>query len=333
MTTSTVTPEIVEFAQGVRAALADLPAEEVDDLTEGLEADLAEAYAEDLQRELPDPAAYATELRAAAGLPVRASAKAGVLSGLAQGWKDTRADIAIAIRRNPALASAVDFLGELRPAWWILRAWLATWIVGAVVGRDGGILPHDAWWFVLAAAIVVSVQWGRGRWLFRGLGPVIVIGNVAALVLLLPVVAEANSRSGNYYGAIDDSGYADASTELTGVYLNGTQVTNIYGYDAKGRPLQNVQLFDQDGNPLATSVPGGSGCLTNECNENGLWVPATLRNGAIAWNVFPMKMVKADPDNDGGYRAAPGAEPEERPLPFNQVPPLITTEKVAKSNE
>ena len=43
MTTSTVTPEIVEFAQGVRAALADLPAEEVDDLTEGLEADLAEA--------------------------------------------------------------------------------------------------------------------------------------------------------------------------------------------------------------------------------------------------------------------------------------------------
>ena len=83
MTTSTVTPEIVEFAQGVRAALADLPAEEVDDLTEGLEADLAEAYAEDLQRELPDPAAYATELRAAAGLPLRAkAAKTGVLAGL-----------------------------------------------------------------------------------------------------------------------------------------------------------------------------------------------------------------------------------------------------------
>ena len=79
MTTSTVTPEIVEFAQGVRAALADLPAEEVDDLTEGLEADLAEAYAEDLQRELPDPAAYATELRAAAGLPMRTKgAKSGV---------------------------------------------------------------------------------------------------------------------------------------------------------------------------------------------------------------------------------------------------------------
>jgi hypothetical protein len=191
MTTSTVTPEIAEFAQGVRAALADLPAEEVDDLTDGLEADLAEAYAEDLQRELPDPAAYATELRAAAGLPMRTKpAKGGVMSGLVQG-----------------------------------------------------------------------------------------------------------------------------------------------GYDAKGRPLENVQLFDQDGNPLATAVPGGNGCLDSDCGEYGLWAPATLRDGTVAWNVFPMKMVTAEMDNDGGLRAAPGAQPQKRPSPFVRVPALVTPQKVAKSND
>ena len=50
MSTSTVTPEIRRFADGVRAALADLPADEVEDVTEGLEADLAESLAEDLRR-------------------------------------------------------------------------------------------------------------------------------------------------------------------------------------------------------------------------------------------------------------------------------------------
>ena len=39
MTTTTIPTEITDFAGRVRAALGDLGAEEVDDLTEGLEAD------------------------------------------------------------------------------------------------------------------------------------------------------------------------------------------------------------------------------------------------------------------------------------------------------
>ncbi len=185
MTTSTVTPEIVEFAQGVRAALADLPAEEVDDLTEGLEADLAEAYAEDLQRELPDPAAYATELRAAAGLPQRVKGpRSGVFAGLSAGWKDTRADLKVAIRRNPVLASAADFLVSLRPVWWITRAWLAAWLVAAFFGNERGYGMAGTWWLVFAAFVVVSVQWGRGRWHGNGVPTLIAIGNVIAVVAL-----------------------------------------------------------------------------------------------------------------------------------------------------
>jgi len=47
MTTMTATdPAIEEFATAVRAALGDLPADEVDDLTDGLEADLTERAAD-----------------------------------------------------------------------------------------------------------------------------------------------------------------------------------------------------------------------------------------------------------------------------------------------
>ncbi len=242
MTTSTVTPEIVAFAQGVRAALADLPAEEVDDLTEGLEADLAEAYAEDLQRELPDPSAYATELRAAAGLPMRTKAKTGVLAGLAASWHDTRADVAVAIRRNPALASAVDFLGELRPAWWIVRAWLAAWLVASFFGNERGYGMAGTWWLVFAAFAVISVQWGRGRWHGPAVPALIVVGNVIAVVALLPVMAAADdggSGSGDF-----DQGFqsgVDATVNdpsLKGLAFNGHLLENIYAYDAQGKPLQ-----------------------------------------------------------------------------------------------
>jgi hypothetical protein len=127
--------------------------------------------------------------------------------------------------------------------------------------------------------------------------------------------------------------YASAEQDLTGVYSNGTEVTNIFGFDAKGRPLANVQLFDQDGNPLATAVPGANGCLDSECGENGMWVPSTLRNGTVAWNVYPMKMIKAEMDDDGGFKAVPGAQPEKRPSPYVRVPALVTPEKAAKSND
>ncbi len=323
MTTSTVTPEIAAFAQGVRSALADLPADEVDELTGGLEADLAEAYAEDLQRELPDPAAYAAELRMAAGLPARGKAKPGIVSGIAQNWHDTRADLTAALRRNPALGGVAEFLVVLRPAWWVFRAWLATWLVAAFFGSQQGYWFNGAVWFVvLAAFVVVSVQWGRGQWRTRGLAPIIVLGNVVAVLLALPVLAHAADGRTVYVS----EGYVQE--DLTGVYLNGNAVTNIFGYDADGRPLSNVQLFDQDGKPLATSVVGGNGCLDPECEKQGLWVPATLRTGVAAWNVYPMRMIEAEADaQELLLQPVAGAEPQERTSPFVKVPAVMPAPK------
>ena len=63
-----------EYVERVRAALADLPPEDLDELTGGLEADLREQAGElppgtDLAAAFGAPTAYAAELRAAAGLP------------------------------------------------------------------------------------------------------------------------------------------------------------------------------------------------------------------------------------------------------------------------
>jgi len=310
--TTTVPAEIASFAAGVRAALADLPQEEVEELTEGLEADLAEAFREDLARELGDPAVYAAELRAAAGLPAPVAdgeTRAGLV---ASGIDTVRAfgrDVRAFVADHPGLAKVVAFVVSLRPAWWLVRAWAAWVCLDAVVGFGGLLL--------LVALAAGSVWLGLRTWpgWFSG---VIVVGNVVAAVVVLGMAAS--------FPASLSSGYADESfdyaEDLTGVYLDGQQVTNIFAYDAAGQPLSDVQLFDQDGNPLATSVDGGNGCLDADCLTNGLWLPMQLVTGQDVFNVFPMTMVEARWDEHGNLVPVSGARPTERVAPFLQVPAL-----------
>lgn len=326
------TTQIVTFAAGVRAALADLPAEEVDDLTEGLEADLAEAYAEDLQRELPDPLAYATELRSAAGLPVR-EPKRGPFGGLAAGWADTRRDLLVTICRNPALASVLEFLAVLRPLWWVVRAWLATWLLAAFFGMERGYSVDGTWWIVLVAFVVISVQWGRGLWQANGVPGLIVVGNVVAAVALFPVLAAASDWGGSGNGAYD-AGYSAGSDAVLddpaveGLSFDGHLLENIYAYDAKGRRLTNVQLFDVDGNPLDTNRNGD---VTQMIPD-----PATLETGAEAYNVYPLALTKMIWDENGQLVPEPTPDVDKtrafRDGPFLKVPAVQDAEKVAKVN-
>ena len=329
MTTSTVTPEIVTFAQGVRAALADLPADEVDDLTEGLEADLAEAYAEDLQRELPDPAAYAAELRLAAGLPVRAKVKGSAFAGVGDSLRDTRRDLGVAIRRNPALAGIADFLITLRPVWWVLRAWLATWLVASVFGGQQGYWFGSTGWFIVFAAFaVISVQWGRGEWGGKGVAPLIVLGNVFAAIVLLPVIAAADDWSStDYYADAYAGGQPEQSTGMT---LDGRSVTNIFAYGADGKPLTSVQLFDQDGRALVTHLdPFRDECGDGECEftADGLAAaPVQLETGVPARNVFPLSFLTGLMDEvTNEVSPDPKAVPEPAKAPFVKVPAVMPT--------
>lgn len=329
MNATTLPTEIIAFAAAVRAALADLPADEVEELTDGLEADLAEAYAEDLARELPDPTAYASELRGAAGLPTP-TPRRGRVASIAARLSETGADVRRRARSHPASAAVWDFLVTLRPAWWIIRAWAAFQCFGVLLGFAGDLLPGSVvQWALMLGLAAGSVFLGQGTWPRWGHG-LIVAGNVFAVFVLLLALPQVPTRADVWQGQetdgyYDGGGYYPDDNDGTGVYLDGNEVTNIFAYNARGQALHGVQLFDQDGNPLTTSVPGGNGCLVtgewDECATPGAWVPTQLETGATAWNVYPMKM--AESSFDDPMTPVPGAVAQDRPAPFLKVPALF----------
>ncbi|WP_238012644.1 hypothetical protein KZZ52_55710 [Dactylosporangium sp. AC04546] len=230
------------YLERVSAALADLPAEVRDDLLEDLPAHFAEVLAEQggsLVDRLGPPAAYAAELRAAAGLePVAAAAKGGPLNRLAPLVARTGRWLSVVDRRVGQLIGyprAWDFLVLLRPAWWIARA---VCVVVLIFAAD--IIPTDRLddpigWLFLAVAIVISVRMGATgrprtpRWLGWAGTAVAVIG---ALVVLA-----------------DWSGVSRVSSG-TGYYDRWSYVTDVFPVDSSGRPLRDVSLYDQDGNPI-----------------------------------------------------------------------------------
>src|SRR4051812_35407825 len=139
------TPEIRLFVRAVRERLADLTEEEREELTGGLEADLNDLVEERGVDALPEPADYARELRAAAGFdPEMRSVRTrrGVGAALT-------AFLDAAHARWDALVVGLPgdpwgLLVVLRPAWWILRAWVALQAVDLVWGNgsyDLGLSP------------------------------------------------------------------------------------------------------------------------------------------------------------------------------------------------
>jgi hypothetical protein len=342
MTTSTVAPEIVAFAKGVRAALSDLPPEEVDDLTEGLEADLAESLAEDLRRTLPDPVAYAAELRTAAGVPPRKTERRGLAAELGRARDRARERLVAERDRNPAVASALDFVVTLRPAWWLVRAWVATWLLAWIFGVQDGWWFGGVFWIVLPVLALVSVQWGRGRWDFPSRRQLVLAGNVLAAVALLPVLAASSSSAHRHdFDQGYELGLADAADagESSGLSLGGDPVTNMFAYDAAGNPLTGVQLFDQDGRPIdpfGLRQGDGKPCVDDGCSS--LFVPSALVTGKDVYNVFPLDAIASAADADGQSAPAPGATPTPEPAPFAQVPAVQpsaapTPQPVAPPNE
>lgn len=306
MSTSTVAPEIAAFASAVRAALADLPAEEVDDLTEGLEADLAESMAEDLRRTLPDPVAYAVELRLAAGLPRRTEQPPrGAFSRLAAVWQSARVEIAEALDRNPSLGEFASFAGALRPAWWVLRALIAAWLLAMFFGSESVAVVASMLF------VPISVQWGRGRWSFPGVKGLVVAGNVLA-VLAVPAMASAG-----WWGSHDTSySYSPDVPSQSGLSMDGRPLDNVYAYDAAGNKLTGVQLFDVDGTPLTV------GSHVDE--TQALPSPATLETGAKVYNVYPLAITRMTYDDLGDLVPDPSPDPDKAAAyangPFLKVP-------------
>ncbi len=104
---------------------------------------------------------------------------------------------------------------------------------------------------LMALLLLVSVQWGRGRWSGRRVLRGIRIGVTVLAVLLTPFTLVALSSS--LQSLLWDSQSQAASPGYTpGLSVDGQRVRNIFAFDAEGNAIPTVQLFDQDGNPLTT---------------------------------------------------------------------------------
>lgn len=325
---STAQDEIVVYVSAVRSALTGLPPETREELLEDLPEHLAEVLSEGtgtLVERLGSPEAYAAELLATAGF----------VGGFPDPPKSGRTDLllerrdqALALlrrldaRMGPALghAKASDFLRLLRPAWWVLRGYLAAMVIAGILDGSGqplGLLPRVggsliAAMLLLAGCVTASVwlarqdvgarKWGRYA-LYSGTTLLVVVALTGFLS------ADGLARS-NYY---EDAGYYDPNP-----YSN---VQDVFVYDHQGNLVPGARLFDQDGSPIQL---GNAWCQdeTTGASEHSrsMGYPYCPENQ-------PFRAPSLDPSAgaDPSRSAAPSAPaaPSGRPGPAASVTPSV----------
>ncbi|RZU73316.1 putative membrane protein [Micromonospora kangleipakensis] len=249
--------DIADYVDRVRAALADLPPAVRDELTEDLPEHLAEVAAEadgSLVDRLGEPEAYAAELRAAAGAGEPLGGRGGPDRRIAAAAHRARARLSgLDVRLGPLLgyAKASEFLRLLRPAWWVLRGWLAALLFSAALGEPSGLLPRlgdsaVAGLFLLAGGVLASVWLGHRSPGLRGWPRRLLRLGTAALLLFsfaMLVNVDQNARS-------DEFGYQGVS-----VGDRYDSVQDVFVYDSEGRLVENARLFDQNGVPIRLGYP------------------------------------------------------------------------------
>ncbi|MFC8732788.1 hypothetical protein ACFT5B_10045 [Luteimicrobium sp. NPDC057192] len=381
---------VADYARAVRAELDDLPADTVDDLTDGLEADLLDALADTpvgfsrpdggprpgadradtvvapsaggtadsgapgagaapssdvpftattLATRFGTPAAYAAELRSSAGLRPRVVAQgAATRRSMGAAWAETRAGWAQQWRElkdAPGWKPVFEFLEVLRPAWWVGRAWV---LVTALLWtqRPVALLPENLLgWVLLLAAVVCSVQWGRGAWrLPHRWDWVGRLMGTTAVVLLVPTFATAYSEGGasSSDGASSYAQGARDATPTDGVFVDGQRVDDLFVYGPDGTLVDGARVYDGAGRPVLTADPSELGSLHDDVAQPWLAVPSYDRSGRQVWNAYPLERAQvaldeygnAQYDDQGMPTAEPGVAPTAPVAPFDQMSPLVS---------
>jgi hypothetical protein len=255
--------DVTTYAAIVRDQLADLPAIERDVLLEDLEQHLAEVAAEgegSLADRLGPPEDYAVELRAAytAG---HQTTETRQTTQTAQATQTNGAHLAESVRAAAARVIDSDwarqilgFLPELRPAWWVLRAYLAVLILVAAFSRGYGLGPIPnpttkrglAEILAMGVAIWISVRVARRNRPLPRPGRV-VAASVNALIALVGTAILANMAMFPSPQMISTG--SPEQPPFAAAFAAGP-TTNIYVYSQDGKPLTNVLLYDQDGRPI-----------------------------------------------------------------------------------
>src|SRR2546422_3106535 len=251
MTTDDRASDVPTYAAAVRAALSDLPHDQSEALLDDLEDHLREIAAEagaPLTERLGPPDQYAQELRAAYG--------AAQSSKLQRDPSLRRLQRAVGSVTSSAWYQQLRaFLPELRPAWWVLRAYLVVLILTAALSPGYNLHPipnpfsSRGLLEILATigAILLSIRLGRRKHpLPAGRRRLAIGANIVIALLALPVLASMGTFPSM---AMVERGTAGQSPGFATGYGPG-DVSNIFPYSRDGKPLTDVLLYDQEGQPL-----------------------------------------------------------------------------------
>jgi hypothetical protein len=259
------TRQAQDYLAAVEHELGDLSAEDRDALVEDLALHLEALAAEDDDRPLAvrlgEPAAYAADLRAAAGLPARPAADHPASPGLQQ-WLARVRSTAAHRRARPVLREIRRLLADLRPAWWVLRGYLVV-LLPSLLAHDGVRdfpVPapggsHVLGGLLVLAAVVGSVILGR-RSLSRPMAAVVALAGAALAVTTLVVVQSAAATVTALAAAHNPwpDPLPEAAQGKYPLLSRHGPVTNVLPYAADGTPLEGVLLYDQDGRPLRVGL-------------------------------------------------------------------------------
>lgn len=195
------------------------------------------------------------------------------------------------------------FLSELRPAWWVLRGWLALVALGVLSGYRALVVPFGVLLGppLVVAAIVLSVRLSRRAQLRSVRQPhqrLLAAGSNALLALLaLIAFVGLQQRSDMGYAGPMPAGFPSAGGTLA--RMDGSPITNIYPYAGSGQPLSGVLLYDQDGRALDNlSVTTRDGQTIERAIPSGAPPPPA--------NAYPQHQRLVSGDGTGGVPDLPG---------------------------
>lgn len=246
--TTTERPDVEAYLAAVRRELADLRANERDELLADVEASLLDAAEESdapIAARLGPPADFAAELRAAAGLASHESVRSPKRPLLATVWRSERA---VALRRA---------LVELAPLWWVARGYvviaLLAWVVDSGWSVSLPVVPRlgspETGLVLLLLAVASSVALGLWQRRHSRAGTLSLALNVILALAAVPAAGDLLERASNRLYA--DAYYVpDTAPPSSGLVNDGVPVENIYPYSRDGRLLLDVLLYDQFGNPI-----------------------------------------------------------------------------------
>jgi hypothetical protein len=309
-TTLDLPPDVAEYLRVVRDALADLPADERDDLLAEVEASLIEAASDSsgaIAAKLGPPEAFAAELRAAAGLHEAAPTPPPQVSLIAElkKWAAT----------SPRALALRSIAAQLAPIWWAIRGYLAVGLIAIATGASWSTTNHAVprlgngglGVVAILIAVVLSVWLGlRTQGKKTRFAALLVVANVVLLVAAIPILSKARDTSEQ--ATLIRMAFASRSVEPTaGLAYFGRPIQNIYPYSRDGKLLHDVLLYDGAGIPL--EIRGA------DPNRRII----VSKEGALLFNAFPIRYYEP-----GTKRVAhPNAAPPVR-QPSLTTPTLTT---------